>query len=530
MSTVTPNEFLGEFETYLRPRAEASCKHFWKSNLQHSPQDEEARAAIDKEMRLFMARRDRFATAKDLRESSSSADEITRRQLELTYLGHLGSQGNEDDIKRMVDLEIGLESVTNSFRATLDGKQVTNNDIKDILSDSTDLPLRKRAWEASKQLGEKLNDNLLEVIGLRNKQARDLGFENYHTMGMTLSELVPGDVKRIFDDLKTQSDGIYREVKGRLDGDLAARYGLAIADLRPWHYADPFFQEAPAVGSVALDPYYKGKDLIALTTEFYDSLGLEIRDLIGVSDLFERDGKCQHAFCIDMNRKGDVRVLCNVRPTESWMGTMLHEYGHAVYDKYIDQTLPWTLHEPAHIFATEAIAMLMGRLSKDAAYLKSVVGVPADEAERLGHEIARIQQLEMLISARWIMTFVAFERELYADPKQNLNDLWWDLVEEIQLVHRPEGRHTPDWAAKTHFATAPVYYHNYLLGELTASQLYASLAKLTNGHPIVGNRSAGDWLVKNVFMPGNRYHWQEMLTRATGEPLNPRYFVEQFMR
>jgi peptidyl-dipeptidase A len=78
----------------------------------------------------------------------------------------------------------------------------------------------------------------------------------------------------------------------------------------------------------------------------------------------------------------------------------------------------------------------------------------------------------MLVSARWILVMVHFERELYRDPdRADLNTLWWDLVERMQFIRRPEGRDEPDWAAKIHFSTAPVYYHNYLLGELMASQL-----------------------------------------------------------
>jgi hypothetical protein len=30
-------------------------------------------------------------------------------------------------------------------------------------------------------------------------------------------------------------------------------------------------------------------------------------------------------------QNGDVRVLANISDNESWMGTMLHEFGHAVY-------------------------------------------------------------------------------------------------------------------------------------------------------------------------------------------------------
>ena len=68
-----------------------------------------------------------------------------------------------------------------------------------------------------------------------------------------------------------------------------------------------------------------------------------------------------------------------------------------------------------------------------------------------------------------------FERGLYADPDADHDTAWWDLVERFQLLTRPDGRHAPDWAAKIHVALAPVYYQNYLLGELVASQLQATL-------------------------------------------------------
>ena len=61
---------------------------------------------------------------------------------------------------------------------------------------------------------------------------------------------------------------------------------------------------------------------------------------------------------------------------------------------------------------------------------------------------------------------------LYADPNlEDPNSDWWDLVEKLQLVERPPDRDEPDWAAKIHVAVAPVYYHNYVLGHLLATQL-----------------------------------------------------------
>jgi len=41
----------------------------------------------------------------------------------------------------------------------------------------------------------------------------------------------------------------------------------------------------------------------------------------------------------------------------------LHELGHAAYSKNIDLNLPYFLRDEAHIFATEAIAMMMDRMA-----------------------------------------------------------------------------------------------------------------------------------------------------------------------
>jgi peptidyl-dipeptidase A len=109
------------------------------------------------------------------------------------------------------------------------------------------------------------------------------------------------------------------------------------------------------------------------------------------------------------------------------------------------------------------------------------------------------------------------------------------MVEKYQLVKKPEGRNTPDWAAKIHFTVAPCYYHNYMLGELLASQLHNRIVhqilKLDSDNNVsyVSQKKAGDFLRKKVFEVGNVYHWNKMIERATGEPLTPKYFVRQFV-
>jgi peptidyl-dipeptidase A len=50
---------------------------------------------------------------------------------------------------------------------------------------------------------------------------------------------------------------------------------------------------------------------------------------------------------------------------------------------------------------------------------------------------------------------------MYENPDQDLNKLWWDMVERYQLLKRPPGRNAPDYGSKIHIVSAPVYYHNY---------------------------------------------------------------------
>jgi peptidyl-dipeptidase A len=135
------------------------------------------------------------------------------------------------------------------------------------------------------------------------------------------------------------------------------------------------------------------------------------------------------------------------------------------------------------------------------------------------------QRLSMLVAARWMLVMVDFEAALYEDPdRADLNRLWWDLVEEYQLIRRPDGRDEPDWATKIHLALAPVYYHNYLLGELMASQLTWALEEQTRG-----GAAPGTFLRSRIFDRGASLAWNDLLREATGEPLSARFFVQQFV-
>jgi peptidyl-dipeptidase A len=234
-----------------------------------------------------------------------------------------------------------------------------------------------------------------------------------------------------------------------------------------------------------------------------------------------------------VDRALDIRVLCNCRPNEYWMGTMLHEFGHAVYDKYVDQSLPHTLRGPAHILSTEASAMLFGRLSKSAAWLHHHAGVSRAAAEADASAIARARRSQLLVQTRWCLVMCHMERALYSNPDQDLDTLWWDLVERFQFVRRPDDRRAPDWASKIHFSVAPVYYQNYQLGEMMASQLQQHLLeRVAEGGSDAWDRyvtspEVGRFLRERLYFSGRRFDWRETLLRATGAPFSAEPFLRE---
>ena len=520
----------------IKPMDKETNLAWWDAAISGKAEDYDKVSKLTLEIRQVYSNPKDFAFFKDMKESGQIRDKVLARQLEVLYNAYLSNQIEPGLLKQIVDLGTEIEKNFSTFRGTIEGKKVTDNEIREILKTETDSAKRKLAWLASKQVGVEVADDIIRLVKLRNKVARKLGFDNYHTMSLTTGEQNVEELDRIFNELYELTNEPFAELKADLERMLTAKYGIAVSELMPWHYHDPFFQETPMVYELDLDTYYKDKNVRELGASFYAGIGLDVESVLANSDLYEREGKNPHAFSTDIDKEGDVRILCNLKNNEAWMETLLHELGHAVYDKYKDPQTPYLLREPAHAFTTEGIAMFFGRLSRNPAWMQQMLKLSDEQRAEIEKVSGKYMQLKQLIFARWDLVMYNFEKQLYANPEQDLNSLWWQMVEKYQLVKKPSGRNEPDWAAKIHFTVAPCYYHNYMLGELFASQLHHYLVhnilKLESDENVsyVGQSKAGDFLTENVFEAANLYNWNEMIERATGEPLTPKYFVTQFVR
>ena len=506
---------------------------YWNATISGRQADFDRFADLQvKLQRVYSNKRD-FERLSAWRNSGELDDRFDVRQVELLYHDYLRNQIDRKLNERITKLGTKIENQFNVYRARLNNKTVTSNDLLKILKESTDSELRRKAWVAGKEVGAVVHDDLITLVKLRNEAAAALGFRDYYEMSLELNEQTEDDIVASFDELDRLTREPFEALKSELDDRLSERYRIATGDIRPWHYEDPFFQEAPQALSINIDTYFADRDILELVSRFYESIGLDVDDILGRSDLYEKQGKDQHAFCTDIDRKGDVRILANIKADETWTGTMLHELGHAVHDKYIDPDLPFLLRQEAHIFTTEAVAMMFGRLSKDPEWLQDAVGIDDEEKARIAPDLVRNQRLSQVIFARWSQVMMNFERGLYENPDQDLNKLWWDLALKYQLLASPDDTGPPYWAAKNHLVSAPVYYHNYLLGEILASQLTnyinASVLPAEEAGSFHGHPQVGEYLKQNVFYPGASYRWDEMIERATGEPLTPKYFAAQFV-
>jgi peptidyl-dipeptidase A len=154
---------------------------------------------------------------------------------------------------------------------------------------------------------------------------------------------------------------------------------------------------------VDVDRFFRDKNLEDLTRKTYDSMDLEVRDVLAKSDLYERDGRSQHGFYLSVGREYPykVRVLANVRSDSYCMDRMLHEFGHAVYvQAHKPEATLLPAHHSPHVYDGGDSA-LVGSLVDDPAWISAIVGVPEVELDQVrGHLLWRERE-DTLIFIRW---------------------------------------------------------------------------------------------------------------------------------
>ncbi len=506
----------------LRPLEEARNRSEW--NLYADATDEHEAAAVAAGLAFESALADPALRETALRARAAAVTAIDQRVAALLDLATEPAQRPPDLLQAIIELESALASRMSGYRATYQGRELSDNDVDQVLVRSSDVDERQAVWESARAVGAEVADDLRALVRLRNDAAQRLGARDHYALSLRTSEIDEGWLMATLDELEARLAPVVTAERDAIDDEMRARFGLGSAEpLYPWHYTDRFFQAPPPTHD-PLEHVMDSVDIIDACRRYFLDLGHDVDAILGRSDLYPRERKHQHAFCSAITRDGDARISCNIASTPRWLETTLHELGHAIYEGEVERSLPWLLRTHSHLLTTEAIAMLHGGMSRDRLFLEHYAGLPPEIARHPANAAAHRRFL--LVFGQWVQVMVRFEQALYRDPDGDLDTIWWDLAARYQRLTRPADRRPHDWASKTHLTTAPVYYHNYLLGEVTVAQLQAALERETGARsPAEYPAAAGALLAERVMRPGASLRWDELIEHATGAPLSVDAYV-----
>ena len=492
---------------------------------------------------------------RDLLQHTNQLDDLTVRQLHAIFLNAAHAPGTIPDV---VNARVTAEA---RQAATLDGfefkwtppgatqpKPITANQIDDVLTTSTNLAERLAVWKASKESGVALKPGLLQLRDLRNRVARELGFSSFFGLQAANFGMSVDEMKALTDRLVQETRPLYLQLHCWARHKLAERYGQPAPKLIPAHWLpNRWGQEWPGlVASVDLDPLFKGKQpewIVRQAVNYGESLGLpKVPESFWTkSDLYELPGdakrkKNTHASAWDINLKGDVRSLENVKADFGWFMTAHHELGHVFYQlAYTRPEVPFVLHEGASPAMHEAMAETLATPTVQLPYLRQLGLVSAetkfDETQWLLNSA-----LDQVVFIPWSAgVMAAWERDFYEGdlPANQLNQRWWEQVAKYQGFAPPEARGEAfcDPATKTHINDDPGDYYKYAIAFAIKYQLHLHIAKKLGQDPrncdFYGNKEVGDYLLQ-IMNAGATRDWRELIREATGEDISGKAMLEYY--
>jgi peptidyl-dipeptidase A len=122
---------------------------------------------------------------------------LLQRQVEVLYRAFAERQGDEEILGRVEELEAEANAVYGNHRSVVRDREMGENEVRELLRTSADQDLRRETWEASKSVGRAVEGTVRELARLRNRLAREQGYENHYARSLELQEIQAGELSRI---------------------------------------------------------------------------------------------------------------------------------------------------------------------------------------------------------------------------------------------------------------------------------------------------------------------------------------------
>ncbi|MGS3139176.1 M3 family metallopeptidase [Aeromonas sanarellii] len=371
-----------------------------------------------------------------------------------------------------------------------------------------------------------VGNGFLEVVALRNRFARAMGYRDYFDYKVHKNEqMSPAQLFAVLDDFIARTEQRLHQSLAELKA-AKGEEALLSHNLR---YS--------VSGDVTrrLDPYVPFSRALQDWVESFRRLGIQYRGATLTLDLLTREGKYENGFCHgpvpSFWQEGEwvpavVNFTSLANPAQvgsGWSGlnTLFHEGGHAAHFANVTGNAPCFSQEfpPTSMAYAETQSMFCDSLLDDADWLKRYARNAAGEPipDDLIQAMIAARQPFRAFNERQIALVAYFERDLYAMAESERTP---DAV--LALAHRWErqilGVESPrPLLAIPHLLNqeSACAYHGYLLALMAVEQTRAYFLK-RDGY-LTDNPRIGPDLAAHYWGPGNGMTHDETLRSLTGE-------------
>lgn len=396
---------------------------------------------------------------------------------------------------------------------------------------------RRSSQEALRELEQwLLHNGLPELISLRNRFARQMGFRNYFDYKVNKTErMTPEQLFVILDRFEQQT----REANSRSLQQLAAQKGEQA--LEPWNVR---FASAGDV-TRQLDPYFPFAQSLERWINSFKRLHIGFRGAQMDLDLLVREGKYENGFMhgpvppfIQQGKWLPARINFTslAQPDQVGSGahglnTLFHEGGHAAHFANICQNAPCFSQEfpPTSMAYAETQSMFCDSLLDDAdwlkRYAKNATGEPVPDT-LIEASIAARQPMRAF-NERHILLVPYFEWALYQwDEQQCTPEAITALAREVEhKILGISGSPRPTLAIPHLLSLeSACSYQGYLLALMAVEQTRHFFLQ-RDGY-LTDNPAIGPDLARHYWLPGNGVSHDETLRSLTGEGFNPDYLAQ----
>ena len=470
----------------------------------------------------------------------------------ILYMAGSDPQVVADLVKEKIKASIAQTEKLFGFTFKLNGKNVTTNEIDEILRTETDLNKRLAAWESSKEVGKELKTGLVNLRRLRNATVQALDYPDYFSYQVSDYGMKTPEMMEMMKRLNQELRPLYRELHTYARYEFAKKYGVKeVPDYLPAHWLPnrwgQDWSSMLEVEGINVDSVLGSKSpewIVKAGESLYKSIGFP-----GLPESFWTKSnlypypvdstlkKNNHASAWHLDLDKDVRSLMSVEPNSEWFETSNHELGHIYYYiAYSTPEVPPVLRNGANRAFHEALGSMMGMAAMQKPYLVGQGLVPAN-AKTDSIQILLKEALNFAVFIPFAAgTMSEFEKAMYADnlPENEFNKKWWDLVKQYQGIVPPSDRGEIycDAASKTHINDDAAQYYDYALSYVILFQLHQHIAeKILHQPPTAtnyfGNKEVGDF-IHTIMASGATKDWREVMKESTGEEMNAKAIVRYF--